>query len=69
MNAQPSNHPTTSDVSQFMQWLGYVWSNEAQVYYETGNWDGHISRKAAEKMYAKVIGNKPFTPPTDVTDK
>lgn len=61
MNAQPSSYPTTSDISQFMQWLGYRWSNEAQCYYETGNWDGHITRKMADKMYARVIGNKPFS--------
>ena len=60
MNAQPSSYPTTSDISQFMQRLGYKWSNEAQVYYETGNYDGHITRRTAEKMYRRVIGNNPF---------
>lgn len=28
---------------------------------KTGNWDGHITREMANKMYAKVIGSKPFS--------
>lgn len=58
MSDQPAHYPTTSDISQFMQHLGYGWSNDSQTYYD---WDfQHISRKSAERLYAKLIGNKPF---------
>ncbi len=58
-NAQPSSYPTTSDISSLMMDLGYLWSNEAQVYYDYGY--ELISRKSAEKIYDRLIGNKPYT--------
>lgn len=42
-----------------MRELGYQWSNEAQVYFDY-NFE-HISRKSAERLYKRFIGNKPFT--------
>lgn len=60
---QPASHPTASDISQFMQWLGFEWSNEGQIYYETNNYEGHITRRGAENMYKKVIGALPFKKP------
>ena len=58
MNTQPSSYPTTSDISAFMQELGYQWSNEAQTYYD---YDYQlISRKSADRLYKKIIGDNPF---------
>ena len=58
MNSSPSTYPTTSDISMFMRELGYEWSNQVQTYF---NYDfEYISGKQAEKMYEKIIGNKPF---------
>lgn len=59
MSAQPSSCPTTSDINCFMRELGYLWSNEAQVYYDY-NYQ-HISDKSAKRLYKKLIGEKPFT--------
>ena len=58
---QPSNYPTTSDICAFMQELGYLWSNEAQVYYDY-NYE-HISRESAERLYKYLVGDKPFIKP------
>jgi hypothetical protein len=58
---RPSSYPTTSDISAFMQELGYLWSNEAQTYYDF-NFE-HISRKSAERMYKYLVGEKPFIEP------
>jgi hypothetical protein len=61
MNAVPSSYPTTSDISSFMRELGYLWSNEAQTYYN--GYYQHISRKSAEGLYKYLVGNNPFTKP------
>ena len=58
MNASATS-PTTSDISSFMRELGYVWSNEVQTYYDY-NFQT-ISRKSAERLYTRLIGDKPFT--------
>jgi hypothetical protein len=58
MNAQPSSYPTTSDISAFMRELGYQWSNEAQIYYDYNY--NLVSRKSAERIYGRLIGNNPF---------
>lgn len=58
--AIPGSYPTISDISMLMKEFGYKWSNEAQVYYEIGNYDGHITRKASEKLYERLIGKKPY---------
>ncbi len=60
---QPNSHPTTSDISQFMEWMGLTWSNEGQIYYEVNNYEFHITREAAEMMYKKTIGNLSFKRP------
>lgn len=53
-----NSFPTTSDISAFMRELGYEWSNQAQVYF---NWDyDNLKRRQAEKLYKKLIGEKPF---------
>ena len=58
MNDGPSTYPTTSDISSLMRELGYKWSNEAQVYYDSGY--QHISSKSAKGLYKYLIGNKPY---------
>ena len=57
-SSQPNSYPTTSDISMFMNELGYKWSNEAQTYYDY-NFE-HISRKSAERLYKYLIGDKPY---------
>jgi len=57
----PSTYPTTSDISAFMKDIGFVWSNEAQTYYENIRYD-YISRRTAEKLYKHFIGDKPYIP-------
>ncbi len=57
----PSTYPTTSDISAFMRELGYLWSNEAQVYYDF-NYE-HISDKSARKLYKYLVGANPFDKP------
>lgn len=58
MNNQPSSYPTTSDISQLMRELGYLWSNESQTYYDY-NFQ-LISDKSARRIYRVLIGKKPF---------
>ena len=38
-----------------MAHIGYDWSNQAQVYYDFDY--EHISRRSAERIYKKIIGN------------
>lgn len=69
-NAQPSSYPTTSDISQFMRQLGYMWSNQAQTYYHSipckclprHSTPQTIDRTTAEHLYKQLIGSKPFPP-------
>lgn len=65
---QSATNPTTSDISQLMQFLGFKWSNDAQIYYHD-NMNGyeHLSRKTAERLYKILIGNKPFIKPLAIT--
>jgi hypothetical protein len=61
--AIPSSYPTTSDISMFMQELGYKWSNDAQIYYnQNGARYTHMSRDGADRLYKYLIGDKPYTP-------
>ena len=61
MNDQPSNYPTTSDISQFMGDLNFKWSNQAQIYFkDNGAKYEHLSGPVAEHLYLKLIGNKPY---------
>lgn len=63
MNSVPSSYPTTSDISVFMQELGYKWSNDAQIYYnQNGAMYTHMTRLTAERLYRYLIGDKPYTP-------
>ena len=57
-----STYPTTSDISAFMKELGYLWSNEAQTFYDY-NFQ-LISRKSAERLYNYLVGSRPFDKPS-----
>ena len=65
MLSQPSSYPTTSDISQFMQSIGYKWSNQAQVYFHDlpcrclplHKTPQTIDRATAECMYKTLFGN------------
>lgn len=50
-----------NDHNEPMQEVGYLWSNEAQTYYDF-NYE-HISRKSAERLYKYLVGNKEFCKP------
>lgn len=57
----PVTYPTTSDISAFMQSIGFKWSNEAQLYYHDSSLGyEHISDKTARRLYKHFIGDKPF---------
>lgn len=61
MKTIPSTYPTTSDISEFMQEIGFVWSNQAQTYYANRSLSyEYISRRTAERLYKHFIGDKPF---------
>jgi len=58
----PSKYPTTSDISMFMQELGFKWSNDAQIYYHDNSLGyEHMSGRTAERLYKYLIGAKPYT--------
>lgn len=74
--ATTNNFPTTSDISMLMRELGFDWSNQTQVYYDYNC--QLISRKAAERIYKKLLGSNPYSPvgikgvvvhPNDITIK
>lgn len=57
----PSSYPTTSDISAFMQSLGFKWSNQARVYYHDSSLGyEYVSRKTAETIYLKLLGENPY---------
>lgn len=60
-NASTTNSPyTISDISMFMRDLGFVWSNQSQIYYNTCYY--HINNKVAEWLYRSIIGDKSYEP-------
>lgn len=58
MLSQPSNFPTTSDISALMKSFGFNWSNQAQVYFDQEY--NHITSKCANSIYIMIIGKVPF---------
>jgi len=60
--AQPDSYPTTSDISMFMQELGFKWSNDAQIFYHQNSLGyEHLSDETAKRLYKYLIGDKPYS--------
>lgn len=69
MNNTTDQFPTPSDVSMFMQELGFKWSNDAQTYYYASSRGyEHVSNHTAERLYKYLIGEKPYSPLKDAVE-